>query len=502
MNISETFGATAHDDAASDVVFLISMTLLLLVYITFNFLKKHILFIGASLFFICLSLFLFQGLSLAADESVTRAPEDNSSVNTTTYEAIQYLDLKYTQRSATVANETISDQDLAGKIRVDVARTDGGGYEFHVFGVGYYDLDGKQDETGFNPFEDTGDTQDTFRAKIYEAHLDINQLAVFSQIRVGRQAGTRGEWLYFDGFAADMEFGRDLDLTVYGGAAAHFDEKNDTTDPLAGMGIDYKLSRASKLFFDILSLKDIREHRSGTSDQNDQLASLKYWQRFSDRSKASAKVRTINGEARDLKIRSNSLALLDILDLNVTYFRQLQVQNELSNEVSTFYDVLGQSNPYHAVDINGHFRMGDTYSFDIGFFQRSLLDEEDESPFNRSYQRNFIIFGMTNILVDGLSITLNAEQWDSEIYQGNTNGGDLEYRIGPGSKSMKFNVGSYFSLFKYDYYQDLGERTTAETVYAKAKIPIGESYSVRLEVESEKSIEEYQTLKIGVRRDF
>ncbi|NQU64239.1 MAG: hypothetical protein HQ517_08155 [SAR324 cluster bacterium] len=504
MTVSETLGATATpDDATDNVAFLLTMSLLLGVHIMLCFIKNRFLLIVTALFIIGCSVFLFQGVSLAADDTDEQeADENSSSASTGTYQANHRLDLKFTHRSATVAGETVTDQDLTGKIRVDVARTDGQGYEVHVFGVGRYDLDGNQDETGYTPFEDAGDTQGQFRAKIYEAHLDINRMAAFSQIRLGRQAGTRGEWLYFDGFAADLSLSSDLDVTVYAGAAVHFDEKNAETDPLAGIGFDYDLLSSSKLFFDVLSLKDVRDSRKGTTDQNDLLTSLKYWQRFSDRSKASAKIRTVNGEARDLKIRSNTLALFDMLDLNVTYFRQLQVQNELSNEISTFYDVLGQSNPYHSVDVNGHFRLGDAYSFDVGYFQRSLLDQKDESPFNRAYQRNLIIFEIRDILVDRLSVTLNTEQWDSDVFKGNSSGGDLEYRTGPGSKSMKFNVGSYFSLFKYDYYQDLGERTTAQTVYAKAKIPIGESFSVRFEVESETSIEEYQTVKIGVRRDF
>ena len=109
---------------------------------------------------------------------------------------------------------------------------------------------------------------------------------------------------------------------------------------------------------------------------------------------------------------------------------------------------------------------------------------------------------MNDVLIDGFSVMLTAEQWNSEIFQGSSNGGEIEYETGSNTGSMKLNIGTYFSLFKTDYYQDLGERTTAQTVYIKGRIPIGESYSVRLAMESESSIEEYQTLKIGVRRDF
>jgi hypothetical protein len=56
-----------------------------------------------------------------------------------------------------------------------------------------------------------------------------------------------------------------------------------------------------------------------------------------------AKVRYTNGDPRDLKLRVIAAIPTADLGMNATYIRQFRTQVELSNELSPYFDVLGQS---------------------------------------------------------------------------------------------------------------------------------------------------------------
>ncbi|MDH5560772.1 MAG: hypothetical protein OEY59_07940, partial [Deltaproteobacteria bacterium] len=104
--------------------------------------------------------------------------------------------------------------------------------------------------------------------------------------------------------------------------------------------------------------------------------------------------------------------------------------------------------------------------------------------------------------VTGLALSLSGESWSSPNYQGNAGGFELEYGADRIKRSLRVSAGSYYSLYKYDYYLDYGERTKVRTYFVKTRIPLGENYSLTGSFETEDQIEEYQILKMGVKRDF
>ncbi len=59
-----------------------------------------------------------------------------------------------------------------------------------------------------------------------------------------------------------------------------------------------------------------------------------------------------------------------------------------------------------------------------------------------------------------------------------------------------------YSLYKYDYYTELGFRQKVQTYYMNGKVPLGKGVSINSSYEYEDSIEKYQTFKLGMRYDF
>ncbi len=427
------------------------------------------------------------------------------STGTSSLSVQGYLSGKFVSRTARLSGEKFRDDDLFSDLRLDVARPTDSPYEFHFFGTLRDDLSSNRNRPTFSPFEDVGDTyRSAVHGYLYEAHLDLNHpFAKVSQIRIGRQDGTRGEPIFFDGIAADVGLAPHLAATVYGGVAVHFYELDDRwgDDTLGGLGIDYFPLLGTIINMDYLYVTDKRTIFD-TTTRHDQLVSLKINQRFTPNLKTSAKVRYVNGEARDLKLSVSAAIPAADLEMIAAYTEQFRTQNELSNELSLYFDVLGPSYPYQSYDVKVRKFFGTHLSVDLGYFQRSLVHTSQENAFNRKFYRAYAVLDLNDLFVDRLALALTGEQWKSGSQNVQSTGFDVGYAFKAGWRSPKINAGSYYSLYKYDYYVMLGERTNVRTYYVKVILPFAQRYSVNGSYEFEDSLAEYQTAKLGIRYDF
>ena len=419
-----------------------------------------------------------------------------------------YTSLRYVQRNATLAKGAgnASDTDLYGALRLDMTQPKAQAYEFHYMGTARSDLDGKQDEFGFSPFEGVSDAGNSATiGYLYEAHFDFNYLLHdMPQLRLGRQAGTRDEPIYFDGAAADFAISRDVNTTVYLGRAVHFFElsSESTSDNLAGLGVDYRPFQPTRLGFDYLSTHDVRNPDTGSADLNDRQVSLRWWQRFGANWRGFARARLLNDAQRDTTLSFAGLLADGSVMLNGSFFRQHRAQNELSIEFSNYYDIIGRSEPYDAIDFKVRWLLTPHYGLDVGYYNRALSADAAEGPFNRDFSRYFLIFDVTDRIAAGLTLTLVVEHWEATTTSNDSTGFDVGYRFESWGRRATVNVGSTFSLYKYDYYTELGERTDVQTTYLKGKVPLGGGFTVTAGFEQEATIETYTRLNVGAKYDF
>ncbi len=431
-----------------------------------------------------------------------------SSASTSTqasYELDGHLTARYMFRNAKSSTQNWNDQDIFGELRLDLTMPRTNRYEFHFLGTGRKDIDGDREPRTFYPLEDIGDTGNhSAKAYISEAHLDVNNLLNgVPQIRLGRQAGTRDEPVFFDGIAVDLAAWDRINLTFYGGASVHFYElyRDAGDDTVAGAGIDLKVLPSTSLSIDYLGAEDERTYPSDT-DEQDNMLSFKLWHRFSPGVRAMAKYRYLNGDPRDFTLRTVALYTPADIEVNANYFRQFTVQNELANEFSVYYDIIGQTDPYETYDVKARKLFGEHYALDLGYFSRDLREKRFESAFNRRYNRAYATVETIELLLPGLSLSLTGEAWKSWERAYRTWGGDLSYTFMANTKKATVSTGTYFSLYKYDYYIERGERTKARTYFVNAKYPLRSDLWVNAAYEFEKAIEDYQIVKLGMRYDF
>jgi len=430
--------------------------------------------------------------------SASISPDPATAVN-------GYLSARYVYRSAPYSGGKTSDQDVFGDLRLDVTRPKDNRYEFHFLGSVRSDLDGGQDGSGFSPLYDIGDSygQSTI-SYLYEANAVLNSpVQHVTRVRVGRQSGTRDEPVVFDGVAMDVG-SETVNVTLYGGAAMHFYEVNRHwgKDTLEGAGLDYTPRPGTGMSVDFLAVKDKREFTSEDATVYDRMVSLKVWQQFEPYTRVSAKYRYLDGEPRDLTIAASAVWPAADIDAAASYFRQFRPQNEQTTDLSLYYDVMGVSAPYQSFDIKLRKFIAERVAVDLGYFERELLDLSDGGPFNKEFWRAYVDVEVMDLVLNNLSGTLLLEQWESQGRSFNAVGADLSYKIKKNRKEARISIGTNYSLYKYDYYTELGVREQVRTWYLTGKYPLNNGLSVNGGYEYENGFETYQTLRLGMRYDF
>jgi hypothetical protein len=217
--------------------------------------------------------------------------------------------------------------------------------------------------------------------------------------------------------------------------------------------------------------------------------------------KASVKYRFLNSDPRDVTVRLIGTIAPANMEVNLNYFKQFKIENVVANELSLYSSVLGQSSPYQTYDVKLRMLLGEHYAVDLGYFKRALQEELQATAFDRDFSRAFLLFEIMDLPADGISFTLTGEQWSTKGRKFNSSGLDIGYRF-KNRKNASVNAGTYYSLYKYDYYTELGLRENILTYYVSGKVPLGLGVSMNGSYEYEDGIEKYQMFKLGMRYDF
>lgn len=161
---------------------------------------------------------------------------------------------------------------------------------------------------------------------------------------------------------------------------------------------------------------------------------------------------------------------------------------------------MGESHPYETYDLKLRKLFGEIIAIDIGYFERKLIEGRDEGPFNREFKRIFSSAEIDGLLIENLTFTITGEKWKSDERELKSLGLDIGYVFNEGK--TRLNIGTYYSLYKYDYYLELGERERVRTYYARLKSHLSKSFSIDTSFEYEDTIDEYKIFKTGIRYDF
>ncbi len=415
------------------------------------------------------------------------------------------ISTKYRLRAAVGPGEQAYDHDLVQGAVLDLAGLGNGRFSIHLSADAKEDLDGNQYHTGFYPLKDLNDAWPyPVNANLYELYLDLNRPgSIIPLLRIGRQAGTRAEPFYFDGASAELRLLDRLELTVYGGLAVHFYEVEYSwaSDALAGAGLDFRPSAETLLSLDYAFVEDQRAVFLGSQQYNHLLA-VKLWQRLFSFLRVTADFRLLNFAPRDLRLRADNVFPGLSLEVSAGYFLQFLPQNELANEFAVYYDVIGRSEPFQSIELKAHQLLGAHLALDLGLFFRGLLSAQTEGPFNRQYLKASAGVELIDLPVAGLSVFVPGELWKAGDNAYYSTGVSVSYHRQLNGKRAAIEAGTYYSLYKYDYYDLLGELENAQTYYLKLRVPMGRYFVLQGGYEYEQGLEGFHSLNLGVRGEF
>ncbi len=101
--------------------------------------------------------------------------------------------------------------------------------------------------------------------------------------------------------------------------------------------------------------------------------------------------------------------------------------------------------------------------------------------------------------IPGLSFSVPGEVWLSGGNTSFSTGLSVSWRIRPGEQAASIETGTYFSLYKYDYYVLNGERENVQTYYAQVRVPVGRFFTLSGRYEYEQGFQSFHSLSLEVR---
>jgi len=392
-----------------------------------------------------------------------------------------------------------SDQDLYGVLSFDAGDAATDVVTAHVMVRGSADLDGDQDPDEYNPFVSIEDSFDhAINGRLYYAYLDIHRIDGLGLLRLGRQVILETPFpAYVDGARIESEDLTDarIRLGAYGGIPTHLYESSAEGDLILGAYGEARPWRGGKARLDAMYVED----DATLGDYENALYGLALWQNFAGKLELHGRYTFLEGDSRDLLVRATYSEPEWDLQVRASYFGLLKRQGNLALEFDPYTTSLFEYEPYNQVSLFASKGLGENLVVDAGVDARQLADDDDESTYNHEFERYFVTPTVSDVLIDGLSVSLTGEYWNAHDDVMATYGLDVTQRF---DDHFKASAGTYYSLFKYDWEQG-HERDDVYTYYVRLDYRWSRAWSVNATYEYEDAdFDDFSTVKVGALWSF
>jgi hypothetical protein len=331
--------------------------------------------------------------------------------------------------------------------------------------------------------------------RLYYGYVDVHRLNHVERIRVGRQLiYDTPEVAWFDGgslLTSEFRSFESLQFCVYGGVPVHEYESSASGDSLLGAFAQAKPWPGGKAQLSFMHAQDRTE--SGEFEDDHLAASL--WQSIGEHVSLHARYARLSDSGGNITARVTLIEPLSDLSVQASYYQLFEEEVRSAVEFDPYCSSLGELKPFWHANLLVQKGFGEHLTAEAGFEFRRLKDTSNESAFNHEFARYFATLSLSDLPIEGLSLTLNGDCWDTYRPPGGDNwtvGGDIDYGIG---EKLKASLGTAYSLYKYDYDIER-ERDDVRTYYAGVKfwpikmLMLGLSYDIE-----DDDFELYHTLK-------
>jgi hypothetical protein len=386
------------------------------------------------------------------------------------------------------------DHDLTEVLSLEVGDKTKDPVTGFVLAEGLADLDGKPGNGGRGTFHSLADTYDgAVTGRLDHAYADLHVAPALETLRLGRQMIVETPVVaYLDGVRAEtVEIGdQHVRLGAYGGVPVQLFASSTLSDSMLGLFAQSRPWTGGRIRLDWMHVED----QGFFGPRRDDLLGLGASQSLGPSLRIEGQHTRIEDEARDVRLRASWYSPDSDLVLQASWYRLLETQKDLTVPFDPYYATLFELFPYQQFGVLASKSLGPHLDLQTGFDLRRVSQDADVGQFNRDFDRAFATTGIRGVLPAKLDLTLTGEVWDSPQSELRTFGADLSRRLG---EKVDAAVGTYYSLFKYDLYQDR-ELDDVRTWYLKLdwKRSPQASFGLRYEFEDD-SIGEYHSLRLG-----
>lgn len=363
----------------------------------------------------------------------------------------------------------------------------------HVMTQLSWDVDGDTDADGEFAFFSLSDTYDSrLTGRLYHAYADFHDFAPLETLRIGRQLiYDTPEVAWFDGLRVESGASsrRRVKYGAYAGIPVHPYESSPEGDAVFGLYGEGRPWKGGRARLDWMHFDG--ENLNG--DHDDDLFAGSVWQEVGKGTSVEASHTRLEGDPRDVKLAMRHFDLEGDLTLEVSYYELVRTQKDQSLQLDPFFSTLFEYFPFHQVGVLASKGIGDNVIVQGGADLRRVEDEDDVGAFNRDFERYFLITTFDDLPHD-LSLALTGETWKSAGSDIDSWGVDVSRDFG---EEMTASLGTYYSLFKYNYYLD-EERDHVRTYFANVRLRKGGSASFDMRYEFEDNdFDEFHVLRLG-----
>ncbi len=387
------------------------------------------------------------------------------------------LQLRYDGRY--LSDDEGEDHKLHQTVDINIKENKWGHFRFTLAGDMIEDIDSEDDDQSdrTRTIHDTWDSSS--HGYLYICQAEIYELGRLNYARFGRQyVNHELATTHLDGlnFSLDLElFGMQIRPFAYAGIPVRLYEDGHYWDATeVGGGAHIHLDRSTKITLEYQVIEEdpdiVGTYRESGKERYEQSA---FAIRRSLLHKGYGYISLFLLDNSPKNINTRFSLLVDRLDLDIdaSYFYQFKEISETPTSSPYYTGLTGTIKPYHSFTLDvmkGVYK--DRIWVSAGTQWRLLDSGEDETEFNHSYNNQYLALIIDDLLMKNVQLSLQADFWqvmdsdnDDEIL---SFGGEIAYEK---PKTINVSLGSFYSLYKYDYFADTGEKTDVYTIYSDVR---------------------------------
>jgi len=386
-----------------------------------------------------------------------------------------------------------TDQDLYGLLAADYGDAATQPVTAHLVARSAFDLDDGIDHTGAYAFDSLQDTyQCRLTAQLYELWVGGALSGPVASWKLGRWfLDDTPVQTYVDGARIETQevTAAKIRLGGYAGLPSHLYESSPSGDLILGVFLEARAWTGGRTRFDYMHVDD----QTLLLDHHDDLFALSQWQQVGEHVDLFGRVTWLSSESRDFEVRGNWNDPEAQLRASLSYYQLLHTQESLSYEFDPYFQSAFEYRPYREIAASAGHAFGDHFDVSGGVDFRRVTNDGDEGAFNHDFERFYVVPMLLGLPDEDTTISLTGELWVATPERITSVGGELDHAL---SKEVHANVGTNYSLYKYDIFQ-AKELDRVRTYYAGLDWKASKKLRLRIDYTYEQDpFDRYQTVRM------